>query len=361
MKLRITNYLFEGAHLEESDLFRREESPFAASYVFLGQSGKRDPVEVDHFVSHFLKDTAYDAVLPGVDLQSNVMAVSFGELECIGYNPFVIKHDAGTYDSFVHFLEVTVEGDGVHFLLVELRMRQFGSQVTVIGKEEHAGGVSIKPSDGVDTLGAGIADDVDDGVPFLRVVGRGDGVLGFIEKDIYLAFASYGLVVETDLISRQDFDAERVHDLSVDGDDTGLDKIIRLATGADARVGEEFIESYGLGGVLVQFVVSLLFACGIESVVTLRTFACGACKRTVLRAVKSVLAVLIGVFKRTLCLFSVPSETRARSSLGVTPEAWSGLMGNRFILSAETGTRVVRGASEAVWTADTVIVGIVVH
>lgn len=296
------------------------------------------------------------------------MAVGFGELECIGYNPFVIKHDAGTYDSFVHFLEVTVEGDGVHFLLVELRMREFGSQVTVIGKEEHAGGVSIKPSDGIDTLGAGIADDIDDGVPFLRVIGGGDGVLGFIEKDIYLAFASYGLVMETDLISRQHFDAERVHDLSVDGDDTGLDKIIRLATGTDARVGEEFIESYGLGGVLVQFAVSLLFAWGIESVVTLRTFACWACKRTVLRAVKSVLAVLEGVLavlvgraERTLRLFAVSSETGTRCSLRVPLETRTWLTGNRFILSAETWTRVVRGASEAVWTADTVIVGIVVH
>ena len=94
--MSIINYQLKLSHLQECDLFWGEETPFAATYVFLCQSGEGNTIEVDYLVSHFLEDSAYHAVLAGVNLQTNMFAVFFGEFQCIRNNTLIIQNDTIT-------------------------------------------------------------------------------------------------------------------------------------------------------------------------------------------------------------------------------------------------------------------------
>ena len=98
--------------MKESYFLRCEETPFAATYVFLGQTGKRDAVEVDDLIPYLLEDAANDAVLTGVNLQTDMLAVAFRELQGIGDDTLVVQYDTGANDGLIYFVQLLVERDG---------------------------------------------------------------------------------------------------------------------------------------------------------------------------------------------------------------------------------------------------------
>ena len=322
-------FLLKRSHLEHRYLFGCEEAPFAASDVLLGQPGEGNAVEVNHLVTHFLKHTAYDAVLSGVDLQADVMTVSLGELECIGDDTFVVKHHAGTQDRLINRVEVAVQRSGIDLFLAELRVRQLGCQITVVGQEQHTGSVAIETSHRIDTLGAGVTNNVDNGLALLGIIGSGDSVLGLVEQYIYLALAANGLVVEAHFIGRQDFCTERIGYLSVDGDNTGLDEIIGLTTAADTGVGKEFVQTNRFSRILMLLMISLLLAVGIESVVALNGLVAERTLRTV------ALFHVVGRTARALEAVGIESKG-FRTTFTITGE--SGTLRDRSALTVETRT-----------------------
>ena len=253
--------------MQHGHLFRSQETPFAATYILLGQTGKGNAVKVNHLVPYFLKDTAYHTVLTGVDLQSDMLAVLLGELKCVRDDTLVIEDDTGTYDCLIHLVQFTIQGNGINFLFVELRMRQFGRQVTVIGEQQYTGGIAIQATYGIDTLRTSTTNDVDDGMTLLRIIGGGNGVLGFVEQDIHLTFPTNGLVMETDVIGRQHLGTEVIDSDTVDGDHACLDEIIGFPTGTDTCVSEVFIKTYRLGRILHLLFIDLLLMMRVEVVI----------------------------------------------------------------------------------------------
>ena len=292
--------------MEHVHLFGREETPFAATYVLLGQAGEGHAVEVHHLIADFLEYTAYDAVLTRVNLETDMTTVGFRELEGIRDDALVVQHHSGANDSLIHFVEFAVERHGVNLLLMEFRVRQLGGEVAVVGQQEHTGGVAVEASHGIDTLRAGVTNDVDNGMTLLRIIRRGDGILGFIEQDIDLALTANGLVVESDIIRRQHLRAEAIHGLAIDGDHTGLDEIIGLTAGTDTCVSQEFIQTHGLCRVLVLLTIYLLFMTGVDTGIAFRLTS----KRTL-----GTLRTGLSVAGEMRTAFSVTGETRATGAL----------------------------------------------
>ena len=252
--------LFESTHLEHGYFSLCEEAVTSARNVALGQSGETYAVECDDLVAHFLKY---------VNLQTDVLAVLVGELQSIGDDLFVVQSYTVADRYFVLLFQVAVKNYRVDFLLAELGVSQFGSEVAVVGEQKHACCVAVEASYGVDALGAGVLDNIHDCSALLGIVGRSDAVLGFVEEYIYFTLAFDRLVVEHYLVGRQHFSSEAVHDLSVDGHYASLDKVVRFASAAEAGVGEVLVQTDGFSRILVSLAVLHLLALGVHAAVVL--------------------------------------------------------------------------------------------
>ena len=310
-------------HLEEGYLLWREETPFAATNVFLRQTGERHTIEVDDLIPYFLEDSAYDAVLTGVDLQTDMLTVAFRKLQGIGDDTLVVQYDTGANDRLIYLVQLLVKRDGIDLLLVKLRMGQFGCQVSVVGEQQHTRRVTVQTTYRIDTLGAGRTNDIDHRVTLLRVIGRGHRVLGFIKQDIDLAFPTNGLIMEAYVIRRKHLHAQTIRHLTIDRDHTGLDKIIGLTTGTYTGIGQVFIQTNRLRRIFVLLTIVLLFTFGIESVVAFRF---------VKRTTRTALAVLMKA--RTL-LVAFALETRTGLVFAITLKTRTGLLS----VSVKTRTR----------------------
>ena len=254
--------------MEHSYFFRCEEAVFAPAHVLFGKSGKGNTVEVHHFIADFLKNTAYDTVLTGVNLQTDVSAILFRELKCVRNDTFIIQHNTCANDSLVHLVQISIQRNGIDLLLMELRVRQFGSQVPIVGEEEDAGRVTVQTSHRIDTLSTGVTNDVDHRVTLLGIIRGGYRILRFIEEDIDLSLTTNRLVMETDIIGRKHFNTQVISGYTIDGDYACLNKIICLTTRANTSVCQVFIKTNRLRRIFVLLTIGLLFTGGIESVVT---------------------------------------------------------------------------------------------
>ena len=290
--------------MQHSYLFGVEEAVFAASHVLLGQTGEGNAVEGYDFVAHFLKHTAHYAVLTRVDLQTDMLAILLRELQCIGDDTLVVKNHSGTKDSFIYLLQVAIQRSGVDLFLIEFGVRQFGSQVTIVGQQEHTCCVAVEATYRIDTLGTSVANDINYRVALLRIVGCSNGIFRLIEQDIHLMLAANGLVVETHLIGRQHFGTQRISHHAVDGNHTGLDKIIGLTTRADACVSQEFIQTNRFRRVFVLAVVGVTLLSGIYALIAFRFVE----TRTLLRLFAIVVETAVAC--RTETVVTLALETR---------------------------------------------------
>ena len=150
-------------------------------------------------------------------------------------------------------------------------MRQLSCQITIIGEQQNAGGVTVQTTYRIDALVASITHDVDHRVTLLRIIGRGDSILRLIEQDIHFTFATNGLTMETNIIRRQHFHAQIIYRHTIDGDHSCLNEIICLTTGTNTCVGKVFIETNRLGRIFVLLTISLLLAVRINTIVTFRS------------------------------------------------------------------------------------------
>ena len=262
-----TEMLFKGAHLEHRYFAFGEETIASAGYIAFGQTGKAYAVKGYNFVADFLEDATYNAVLTGVDLKTDVLAVFVGELQCVGDDHLVVELDAVTDRLLVLAFEVAVKNDGVDLLLAELRVSKFGCQIAVVSEQQHTCRIAVKATDGVDALRACVLDYIHYRAALLGIVGGCYGVLGFVQEDIYFPFALYRLVVEHHLVRRQHFCAEAVNDLAVDGYYAGLYEVVRLTSAAEPCVGKILVQTYWLRWIFIPLVVLYLFALRIDAAV----------------------------------------------------------------------------------------------
>ena len=150
---------------------------------------------------------------------------------------------------------ILVEIYVIDLLLEELWMRELGSQVTVVGKQEHTRGVSVETTYGIDTFGADILHEIHHGLTLLRIIAGGDIVLGFIEEYVHLLLQRDGLIMEHHLIRAEHLGAEFGNYLTIDLHHASLDKLISLTTAANTGIGEELIQTHGLVGIEVLLLI----------------------------------------------------------------------------------------------------------
>ena len=191
-----------------------------------------------------------------MDLDTHLLLVSLvGILNVVGLDLAILELDALCNLREIMSGNSLIEIDVVDLLLEVLGMRQLRGEVAIVGEEEHTRGVTVETTNGVDALGAGVLDQVHNSLALLRVIAGGDVVLGFVEEHVDLLLDRDGLVVELHLIGAQHLGAQFGDHLSIDGDHTGLDELISLATAADTSVGEVLIETHRLVGIIVDLLV----------------------------------------------------------------------------------------------------------
>ena len=181
-------------------------------------------------------------------------------------------------------------------------MREFRGQFAVVGEQQHARGVAVEPSDGIDSLGTSVLHEFHHSLTVLRVVARGDGVFRLIEQHIDLLLHRDGLVVELHRVGAHHFRAEFLHHLTVHRDNSGLNEIVGLASAANAGIGQKFVQTHRFVGVDVCF---LVFDAFLHAVFRMRIVVGRA--RTVAVAVVTALltvATLLSVVARTIALLT---------------------------------------------------------
>lgn len=259
-ELEILVFLFEGTHAEHVNFLLGEEAPIAATEILLGETGKLHAIELNDTIAKALEDTAHDAVLAGMDLNANLRLVVFlGIFDGIGMHLTILQLD--TFSNLLHIGSgnVLVEIDVINLLLEELRMRELGSQVTVVGEQEHTRGVAVETAYGIDALRADILHEIHHGLALLRIVAGGDIVLGFIEQHIHFLLQSDGLVMEHHLIGAEHLGAELGNHFPIDLHYACLDELIGLTTAANAGIGEELVQTNGLVGIEVLLLIFYAF------------------------------------------------------------------------------------------------------
>ena len=183
------------------------------------------------------------------------LVVVVGIFDGIGVHLTILKLNALGNLLQVLFTDILVEEHMIHLFFKELRMRELAGQVAIVGKQQHTRGVSVKASNRIDALRAGILHKVHNCLALLGIITCGDIILGLVEQHINFLLQGDGLVVELHLIRALHLHAKLRCHYAIDGDNTSLDKLIGFATRANARIGQIFIKTDRLVGVNVLLLV----------------------------------------------------------------------------------------------------------
>ena len=237
--------LFERTHFEVVYLFLGEVAPAAAGEVFLGESGEIHTVEFGYVVAEALEDSADDAVASRMDFDTCLVAVGLGGVAYgVGMDGAVVELDAVGNALHVVLGDVAVAPDVVYLLFHELGMCELGSEIAVVGEEQHACCVAVETPHGVDALIACTFHEVEHCGAAIGVVAGGHAVFWLVEQHIAFALEGYDLLVVFHNIGVCDFGSEFGYDLSVDLHQSLLDEFVGFAARAYAGVAHVFVEAY---------------------------------------------------------------------------------------------------------------------
>ena len=250
------NILLVSTHAQTVYLLLGEVAPVAAANVLLSQSGKLHAVELGNLISQRLEDAANDAVLARVNLDAYLLLIGIaGILDGVSLDVTVLQRDA--LGNLLHIVSRNslVQVNVIDLLLQELGVRQLRSQVAIIGKQQHTGGVAVQTTNGIDALGASILNKVHHRLTLLGIIAGGNVVLGFVQQHINLLLQCNGLVVETDVVGAHHLGTQLVDNLTIDSHHTSLDKLVSLATAANTGISQELVQTDGLIGIEVLLLI----------------------------------------------------------------------------------------------------------
>ena len=142
----------------------------------------------------------------------------------------VIKLNTFSNLTHVSSCHILVSVYVVDLFLKELRMRELGGQLAIIGEQEHARRVAVQTSDRVDALITGTFDKIHHRLAVLRIVAGRDIVLGLVQQYIDFLFNLHRLIVELHFITALHLRAELSNDDAVHADHTSFDERISLST-----------------------------------------------------------------------------------------------------------------------------------
>ena len=250
------NILLVSTHAQTVYLLLGEVAPVTAANVLLSQSGKLHAVELGNLISQRLEDAANDAVLARVNLDAYLLLIGIaGILDGVSLDVTVLQCDA--LGNLLHIVSRNglVQVNVIDLLLQELGVCQLRSQVAIIGKQQHTGGVAVQTTNGIDTLGASILNKVHHRLTLLGIIAGGNIVLGFVQQHINLLLQCNGLVVETDVVGAHHLGTQLVDNLTIDSHHTSLDKLVGLATAANTGISQELVQTDGLIGIEILLLI----------------------------------------------------------------------------------------------------------
>ena len=271
-----------------------EVAPATAGQVFLGETGKVDAVEFHHVIAQRLKYAAHDAVAARVNLDAGLLAVGGRYVTyCIGVDGAIVEFN--TVGDVLHVLlaDGLVGPHLVDLLLDILGVGEFGGQVTIVGEQEHASGIAVETTHGIDALLAGSLHKVHNGLAAVGIITGGDAILGFVEQDVALLLGGDNLAIIFNDVLRSDLHAEFGHNIAIDLDQTLLDVFVSHAARADAGVGHELVEANLHVGIDSGLLINDALGLGCESHLGLGTLALGTLLITALALLVATLALLV--------------------------------------------------------------------
>ena len=248
--------LLESSHAKHVHFFFCKESPIATFYVFLGQTGKIYTVKFDNMISKAFENTANNAVPAGMYFNAHLFLVGIaGMINGVSLDIAVFKGDTLCYLSDITGCHIAVEINVIDFFLEEHGMCEFACQFSIIGKQQHTGGVAVKASYRIDAFSAGLGYEVHHRLPVLRVFAGSYIAFGLVQQDVYFLFCLYLLVVEEYHVAAKYFVSKFRNDFSVDCHNTGGNIFVGITSAADTGIGKEFVQAYRLIGVVGNFLI----------------------------------------------------------------------------------------------------------
>ena len=236
--------LFKTAHFQEVNLFLCEVTPTAAGQIIFRKAGEIYTVEFCDMVAERFEYAADNAVAAGVYFDAGLVAVGFrGIRYCVGMYFAVFKLDAVGDALHIFFGYVAVGPDVVYFFLGVLRMGKFRGQVTIVGEQQHAGGIAVEASYGIYSLVACAFHEIHHGHATVGVVGCGDAIFGLVEQNVCLAFESYYLFIVFHNVGMRYLCAEFGHNFAVDFYKALLNEFVCFAARAYSGICHELVET----------------------------------------------------------------------------------------------------------------------
>ena len=134
----------------------------------------------------------------------------------------------------------------VDFLLHIFGMGELRCKFAVVGEQEHTGGVAVETTHRVDSLGAGVFNEVHNGHAAIGVVACCNAVFRLVEEDVALAFECYHLVLIFNSVFGCDFGSEFGNRSAVHLHKSLCDEFVGFAARADSGVSHEFVQAHFL-------------------------------------------------------------------------------------------------------------------
>ena len=230
-----------------------------------------------------------------------------------------------------------VEHHFVDFLLTIFRVCHFRGQIAIVGQQQHAGGIAVEPSDGIDAFAAGVFHQVEHRHACLWVVHGGNTVFRFVQQDVNAFFAAHQLVVEQHLVGgRHYFCTQFGYHFAIHGYHAGGNVFIGFAARTNARICQKFIQAHRFVVVDILFFVGhLLFVAVlgvfVEVGIVLPTIRCAVvvvavalfvavearAELTAIAAAVAIETIVSETCVRALFCSIVAFETRTLSAIGV--------------------------------------------
>ena len=104
-------------NLQDIHLLARQEAPVPAGEILLRDTGEVDAVKPQDIVPEMLEDTAHDAVLPGMYLDSHLFVIILRDLDVIRFNRPVLEFDSRADSLEIFRADRPVEEDVIDLLL----------------------------------------------------------------------------------------------------------------------------------------------------------------------------------------------------------------------------------------------------
>ena len=179
-----------------------------------------------------------------MDLDTYLAVVTIvGILDSVGMYLAILQLNALSDLLQILGSHVLVKEDMIDLLLEELRMRQFAGKLTVVGQQQHTGGVAVQTAYRIDALRTCVLHEIHHSLALLRIITGSDVVLRLVEQHIYFLLKCDRLIVELHDIGAEHLGAELCDDLVIDRHHTCLDELISFTTRADAGVGQIFVQT----------------------------------------------------------------------------------------------------------------------